>query len=285
MITTLRLATAGLVALLAFGGLSVRAQEGVVAKVDGRVITEADMRLAEAEIGNDLGSLPDATRRRVLAEFLIENQLFADAAERQKLSPGTGLEERLQYWRRRTLRDVYFDKNVKDWVNDEETKRYYEQHVGALKPEEEVRARHILAESKDKARELYEKIAHGADFAALAKENSKDPGSKDQGGELGFFTRGQMVPQFEEAAFRLKAGEVGEPFETQFGWHIIKVDERRPRAAPSFEDVKERVRAAMIHQKAQDIARELRGKAQIEYIDPEIKRSVETDRMRPAPKQ
>src|SRR5215470_10723342 len=139
--TTLRMATVGLVALLAFGGLSVRAQEGVVAKVDGRVITEADMRLAEAEIGNDLGSLPDATRRRVLAEFLIENQLFADAAERQKLSPGTGLEERLQYWRRRTLRDVYFDKNVKDWVNDEETKRYYEQHVGALKPEEEVRAR------------------------------------------------------------------------------------------------------------------------------------------------
>ena len=98
-----------------------------------------------------------------------------------------------------------------------------------MKPEEEVRARHILVESKDKARELFEKIAHGADFAQLAKEHSKDPASKDQGGELGFFARGQMVPQFEEAAFKLKRGEVSEPFETQFGWHIVKVDERRQR--------------------------------------------------------
>jgi len=154
-----------------------------------------------------------------------------------------------------------------------------------LKPEDEVRARHILVESKDKARELFEKILHGGDFAALAREHSKDPGSKDQGGELGFFSRGQMVPQFEEAAFKLKAGEVGEPFETQFGWHIVKVDERRQRSAPAFEDVRDRVRASMIHKKAQQIAGELRGKAQIEYIDPDIRKSVESDRMPSLPKQ
>ena len=91
-----------------------------------------------------------------------------------------------------------------------------------------MRARHILVESKDKARDLFEKIPT-ADFATLARQYSKDPGSKDQGGELGFFGRGQMVPQFEEVAFKLKRGEVGEPFETQFGWHIVKVDERRQR--------------------------------------------------------
>jgi peptidyl-prolyl cis-trans isomerase C len=282
---THRWATAGILALVAFGGLAVRAQEGVVARVDGKTITEADMRLAEAEIGSDLGSLPDGTKRRVLLEFLIENQLFADAAEKQKLSAGTGFDERMQYWRRRALRDVYFDKSVKDTVGDAETKRFYDQQVGTLKPEAEVRARHILVESKDKARELFQKILHGGDFATLAREHSKDPGSKDQGGELGFFSRGQMVPQFEEAAFKLKPGEVGEPFETQFGWHIVKVDERRHRTAPAFDDVKDRVRASMIHQKAQQIAGELRGKAQIEYIDPDIRKSVESDRTPSLPKQ
>jgi len=266
-------------------GLAAEAQDTVIAKVNGKVITENDMKLAESEIGNDLGSLPEGTKRRVLVEFLIENQLFADAAESQKLGSGASFEERLQYWRRRALRDVYFDKTVKDTVNDKDAKAFYDSQVGGAKAEEEVSARHILVESKDKARDLFEKIAHGSDFAKLAKEHSKDPGSKEQGGELGYFKRGQMVPQFEEAAFKLKKGEVGEPFETQFGWHIIKVDDRRQSAAPTFEAVKDRVRAAMIHQKAQQVAAGLRGKAQIEYVDPEIKKSVEQERPGAPPKQ
>jgi len=125
----------------------------------------------------------------------------------------------------------------------------------------------------------------GRTAAQLAKQHSRDPGSKDQGGELGFFKRGQMVPQFEDAAFKLKKGEVSEPFESQFGWHVVRVDDRRQRAAPPFEAVKDRVVATMIHQKAQQIAADLRGKAQIEYIDPEIKRSIESERPGARPKQ
>lgn len=266
-------------AALALGALQPEAAEDrVIARVNGKAITEADMRLADAEVGNDLGSLPDPTKRRVLLEFLIENELFATAAEGEKMGSGSDFDERMQYWRRRALRDVYFDKMVKDSVSDAEAKKFYDAQVGTIKPEEEVSARHILVESKEKAREIYEKIVHGADFAQLAKEHSKDPGSKDQGGALGFFTRGQMVPQFEEAAFSLKQGEVGHPFETQFGWHIVKVDERRQRATPAFEAVKERIKAATIHERAKQVATDLRGKAQIEYIDPEMKKSVESDR-------
>jgi peptidyl-prolyl cis-trans isomerase C len=271
-----------------FGGIGTpiaTAQERVIAKVNGKTITDTDMKLAEAEIGNDLGSLPEVTRRRVLAEFLIENQLFADAAEGQKLGSGPGFDERMQYWRRRALRDAYFDKSVRETISDADARKFYDGQIGGMRPEEEVRARHILVDSKDKAREIYEKIAHGSDFAQLARENSKDPGSKDQGGELGFFTRGQMVPQFEEAAFKLKKGEVSDPVESQFGWHIIRVDDRRQRAAPAFETVKDRVVASMIHKKAQQIATDLRGKAQIEYIDPEIKRSMESERLGARPKQ
>jgi peptidyl-prolyl cis-trans isomerase C len=261
------------------------AQERVLAKVDGKPITDGDMRLAEVEIGSDLGTLPESSRRRVLLEFLIENQLFADAAESQQLASAAAFNERVPYWRRRALRDAYFDRSVRDAVNDADARRHYAAQIGTVKPEEEVRARHILVESRDKARELFELIAHGSDFARLARDQSKDAGSKDRGGELGFFTRGQMVPQFEEVAFKLKRGEVSEPFESQFGWHIVKVDDRRQRAAPPFEAVKDRVVAQMIHQKAQQIAADLRGKAQIEYIDPEIKSSMEKERVGARPKR
>jgi peptidyl-prolyl cis-trans isomerase C len=276
-------AVAAVLALLTSSAAA--AQEGLVAKVNGRVITEGDMKLAEAEIGSDLGTLPDATRRRVLLEFLIENQLFADAAESQKLAAAEGYDERMQYWRRRSLRDLYFDRSVRAAINDADARKFYDTQIGAMKPEEEVRARHILVESEEKARDLFEKIAHGSDFATLARQYSKDPGSKDQGGELGFFGRGQMVPQFEDVAFKLQRGEVSEPFETQFGWHLIKVDDRRQRSAPGFEAVKDRGVAAMIHQKAQQIASDLRGKAQIEYIDPEIRRSMSAERPGAPPKR
>jgi peptidyl-prolyl cis-trans isomerase C len=280
-----RLGVAVAALFVLFGGLAADAQDSVVARVNGKTITEADMKLAEAEIGSDVGTLPEPTKRRVLVEFLIENQLFADAAEGQNLASGAAFNERLQYWRRRALRDAYFDTTVRNTINEAEARKLYEGMVGAAKPEEEVSARHILVESKDKARDLYEKLAHGSDFAQLAKEHSKDPGSKDQGGQLGFFTRGQMVPQFEEAAFKLGKGEVGEPFQSQFGWHIVRVDDRRQRPVPRFEAIKERMVADMIHKKAQQIAGDLRGKAQIEYIDPEIKSAMETERSGSRPKQ
>ena len=260
---------AATVAILMLGSVAADAQETVVAKVNGKTITEGDMRLAEAEIGSELGSLPDVTKRRVLVEFLIENQLFADAAEGQKLAAGADYNDRMQYWRRRSLRDLYFDKTVKDSVSDAEAKKFYDTQVGA-KPEEEVRARHILVDSKEQARELFEKVAYGTDFAELAKQHSKDPGSKDQGGDLGYFSKGQMVPQFEEAAFKLQKGEVSQPFQTQFGWHIIKVDDRRAGQVVPFDSVKERIVGAIIHQKAQQIAGDLRAKAKIEYIDPNM---------------
>lgn len=276
---------AGAIALVFLWCLAAGAQEAAVAKVNGRLITESDMKLAEAEIGSDLGTLPDVTRRRVLLEFLIENQLFADAAENQKLGSGASSDGRTQYARRSALRDLFFDKNVRAAINEGDARKFYETQHGSAKQEEEVRARHILVESKEKAWDVYEMIARGSDFATLAKRFSLDPGSKDQGGELGYFGRGQMVPQFEEAAFKLKRGEVSEPFETQFGWHLVRVDERRRRPAPAFEAVKDQMLAAMIHQKAQQIATDLRRKARIEYIDPQIRRSMQDERPRTSAKR
>ena len=255
----------------------VSAQDKLVTTVNGKRITEADMRLADAEIGGDLGNLPPGQRRRVLVEYLIENQLFADAADADKLSSGPAFDERLAYWRRRAMRDAYFDKNVKGAISEADARKFYEAQLAGIRPEEEVRARHILVESESVAKEIVEKIAHGGDFVQLAKEHSKDPGSRDDGGDLGYFGRGQMVPQFEEAAFKLKKGEFSQPVQSQFGWHVIRLEDRRERGAPGYESVKERISAALVHRKAQDLAGDLRTKAKIEFVDPELKQAVDAE--------
>jgi len=239
-------------AFLLVGSLAAGAQEAVIAKVNGKTITEADIRLADAEIGGELGSLPDVTKRRVLVEFLIENQLFADAAESQKLASGAGFNERMQYWRRRSLRDLYFDKSVKDNVSDAEAKKFYDAQVGNAKVEDEVRARHILVDSKEKARELFEKVAYGTDFAELAKQYSKD-GSAASGGDLNYFERGKMVPAFEQAAFSLKTGEVSNVVETPFGYHIIKVTDHKDAHTVPLAEVSDRLSTFLKQRKQQEL--------------------------------
>jgi peptidyl-prolyl cis-trans isomerase C len=259
-------------------------QDKLVAKVNGKSITESDMQLAEAEIGNELGSIPPEARRRVILEYVIENQLFADAAEAAKLGSGAAFEERMNYWRRRALREYYFEAELNKSVSEADAKKFYDQQVGSAKAQEEVRARHILVESEDLAKQLHGRITKGEDFIALAKEHSKDPGSKDEGGDLGYFGKGQMVPVFEETAFGLKAGDVSAPVKSQFGWHIVKVEDRRARGAPPFDSIKERIVASMIHRKAQEVAADLRAKAQLEYVDPAIKAQIDQEKaIKPAP--
>lgn len=266
--------------------LSRAADDTVVAKVNGRAITEADIQLAEAEIGNDLGTLSPDKRRRVLVEYLIETALFAEAGEKANLGSGTRFDDRKRYWGRRAMRDTYFDHSVKGSVSEADAKKFYDTQVASTAAQEEVHARHILVESEDKAKEIYERIAHGADFKDMAKQYSKDPGSKDDGGDLGYFTRGRMVPQFEEAAFKLDKGEVSLPVQSQFGWHLIKVEDKRQRGAPAFEKIKDRIVAALVHRKAQEIGQSLREAAKVEFVDPALKAEVAKETgIRPVPKE
>ena len=224
-----------------------------------------------------------------MIEYLIENQLFADAAESQKLGTGAAFDERLQYWRRRALRETYFDTSVKSSVSEDEARKLYDAQVAQLaqaKPEEEVKASHILVKEEALAKDIAAKLTVGDEkaFSEAAKANSLDPGSKEEGGSLGYFGKGQMVPQFEEAAFKLKKGELSTPVQTQFGWHIIRLDDRREKPAPKipeFAAVKERIIASLMHKKAQETLDGLRSKATLEYVDPEVKKQVEAEKTAP----
>ena len=181
----------------------------------------------------------------------------------------------LPIFKRRALRELYFDKVLKTSVTDADARKMYDDQVKLIKPEEEVSARHILVESEDKAKELKEKLKGGGDFVALAKENSKDPGSKDDGGNLGYFGHGQMVPQFEDVVFKLAKGDVSDPVKTQFGWHLIKIEDKRFKQPPAFDIVKDRIIQSQLLQKAQQSAVGLRAKSKIEIVDADIKKAMD----------
>lgn len=250
------------------------AQDAVVAKINGTEIKESDLKLAEAEVGAELHSVPADKRRRLLLEFLIEMRLFADAADGAKLTTGPEFEKRLAYWNMRAKRDAYYEASVRGAIGDSLVRGIYDDKVKEIPRQDEVNASHILVETEDKAKEVLGKVEKGEDFGKLAEEYSGDPGSKANGGKLGYFTKGQMVKEFEDAAFALKKGEVSKPVQSKFGWHIIKVDDRREKPLPTFEEVKDQIVDSMVQQKGQQVATDLRNKAEIEYVDAEIREEV-----------
>ncbi|MBK9079946.1 MAG: peptidylprolyl isomerase [Hyphomicrobium sp.] len=270
-VLTLALASAALPAVSS----AAFAEDKVVATVNGIPVTEADLAIADSEIGADMGTLPPAQKRMSLLEFLIDNQLFAEAADAEKLGEGPDFETRLKYLKRRALRELYFEKVIKSSVSDADARKIYDDQVKLIKPEEEVSARHILVDSEEKAKEIKEKLKAGGDFVALAKEYTLDTGTKEDGGNLGYFGRGQMVPQFEEVVFKLNKGEVSDPVKTQFGWHLIKIEDKRFKQPPAFDIVKDRIIQSQLLQKAQQSAVALRAKSKIEFVDPEIKTAIE----------
>jgi peptidyl-prolyl cis-trans isomerase C len=269
------------VAAIAFAALDYpalaqdAATDKVIVIVDGKSITEADMKLAEGEIGAELANLPPEVKRRALAEYLIDNQLFANAAEAAKLGDTPEFQKHMAYLRQRALREQLFEKTLKGSVSVDEAQKIYNARVSELKPEVEFAARHILVDSEAKAKELRDKIVGGADFQQVAKENSSDTGSKEQGGFLGYFGAGQMVPEFEAAVAKMQKGQVSEPVKTNFGWHIIKLEDRRNKLPPTFEQVKETIMNSLAVRKAQEKSAELRGKAKVDYVDVDMKKLVE----------
>jgi peptidyl-prolyl cis-trans isomerase C len=265
-------------ASIALVPLSAAADDTVVARIDGVEIKQSDLDFAASEVGPRLGNYRPEDRKRVLLQYVIENELMAAAAEKDKLDDIDTFPARVKYHTRRALRDAYFDASIMGGVSDADAKKIFDEKIAAMEPQQEVHAKHILVGSEAEAKEIAAELKSGKDFAELAKEKSKDTNA--QGGDLGFFTKGQMLKPFEDAAFALDVGEVSEPVQTQFGWHIIKVEEKRDQKMPGFDEVKEAIKTQLVQQKAQTVVTDLRNSAKIEIVDPEIKRSMEDAAMR-----
>jgi len=209
----------------------------VVATVNGETITEADMAFAAEDLNQELSQMPADQRRPFLLRVLIDMKVMANAARDEQMDQDPVFQQRLGYLEDQALRRQYFGQAIAANVTEEAVRAEYDKFVADFEPQDEIRASHILVKTKEEADEIKTELDGGADFATIAKEKSIDPGAAN-GGDLGFFGKGMMVAPFEEAAFALSdIGQVSDPVESQFGWHIIKLEERRESSPPPIEQV------------------------------------------------
>jgi peptidyl-prolyl cis-trans isomerase C len=261
-------AVTGCLAMVLLAGLPVRAQEAnpVLAKVNGSEIRQSDVALAEEELGPSLAQMDPATKKDNVLSFLIDMKIVAKAAEDKKIENNEDFKRRLAFTRSRLLMDNLLATEGKAATTDDAMKKVYEEASKQITGEQEVHARHILVETEDEAKAVAEELKKGADFAELAKKKSKDPGASD-GGDLGFFTKDQMVPEFSTVAFALEPGKISDPVKSQFGWHIIKVEEKRSRKAPDFEQVKAQIETYVTRKAQAEYVAKLREAAKVERMD------------------
>ena len=271
-------AVTGALAMVLLAALPVRAQDAnpVLAKVNGVEIRQNDLTLAEEELGPSLAQMDPATKRENVLAFLIDMKIVAKAAEDKKVENNEDFKRRLAFTRNRLLMDSLLATEGKAATTDDNMKKVYEDAAKQITGEQEVHARHILVESEAEAKTVAEELKKGADFAELAKKKSKDPGASD-GGDLGFFTKDQMVPEFSAVAFTLEPGKISDPVKSQFGWHIIKTEEKRNRQAPAFEQVKAQIETYVTRKAQADYVAKLREAAKVERLDKPDDAAAKTD--------
>ena len=237
----------------------------VIARVNGIDIKAGDLTQADEDIGSNLPMTGDA-RRDYLTRYLIDMQLIVQAAEAKKLGDNDEFKRRLNYARNKLLMERYLQTEGRAAVSDAALHDLYQQVTKEMAGEQEIHARHILVASEDDAKAVFEQLRKGADFAALAKEKSKDP-SSSEGGDLGYFTRDRMVPEFADAAFKLQVGQISDPVKTEFGWHIIKLEDKRTRPIPEFDKVKDQLENMVARKALSDQVTKMRNEAKIEQLE------------------
>ena len=239
----------------------------VVAKVNGIEIREGDIKLAEEDIGQQITQVPPESKRDYLVTYVGDMILLTQAAEAKKIDSSDDFKQQLEFARKKLLMAKLLDAEAKAASTDEAMHKIYDDATKQMKPEEEVHARHILVETEDEAKAVREELQKGANFADLAKSKSKDPGAAAEGGDLGFFTKDQMVPEFADAAFKLDKGQLSDPVKSPFGWHVILVEEKRVRPLPAFEQVKPQLETFVARKAQSEYLAKLREGAKIERLD------------------
>ena len=252
--------------LLAPAVASAQDADAVIARVNGVDIRQSDLAMAEDEIGSNMPQMTPDQKREYFINYLSDVVILAQAAEKQNVADRDDVKHRIAFERNKVLMEALLTDTGKAALTDEAMHKVYDEAVKQVPPEEEVHARHILVPTEDEAKAIEAELKKGADFATLAKEKSKDPGAAD-GGDLGYFTKEQMVPEFSEAAFKLDKGQISDPVHTQFGWHIIKVEDKRIKPTPTFDQVKPQLENFVAHKAQAELVENLRKSATIERLD------------------
>lgn len=241
----------------------------VIATVGGEAITESDLAFAAEDLAQELNNVPPNERRSFLTSVLIDMKVMAQAARAENMQETEVFQRRQKYLEDRSLRRAYFAEKIGANVTPDALQSAYSVAVADFEPQEEIRARHILVTEEADIQSIKAEIDAGKPFEAAAAENSID-GSAQNGGDLGYFVKGQMVPPFEEAAFALEPGQVSAPVQSQFGWHLIKLEDRRMSSPPPFEQLAPQLQQQVLFETFDAAMKELKGTATIEVVDPQI---------------
>lgn len=241
----------------------------VVATVGDKAVRLGDVITLRRGLPQQYQQLPDEILTRGLIEQLVDQTLLAEKALADGLDTDPGIQFQLENQIRAVLAEAYMRAAVTERVTEETVRAEYETRYAEVEPEQEVRASHILVESEEQAQALMEELEGGADFAALAAEHGTD-GTAQRGGDLGYFVKSDMVEPFADAAFEIAVGETGGPVQTPFGWHLIKVVDKRDRAAPAFEEVAGQIAGEMQQEAQRALIDDLRAEADVEIIEPPL---------------
>ena len=248
----------------------------VVATIDGKPVTETDLALAQQSVDQQYAQLPPEQRRAAAFMAIMEIRLLADKAVAEGLDKDADFQLRMAFLQQRALHSELIDKDVGAKITDEEVRARYDKQMADTPPVNEVKARHILVKTKEEAEAIIKQLDGGADFQKLANEHTTDPSGKTSGGDLGYFAPGQMVPEFETAAFALEIGKyTATPVQSQFGWHIILVEDKRAQQPPAFDTVKDQIRNLVFREKYFAMVGDLRKAAKVDVSDPELKKAVD----------
>ncbi len=253
-------------ALVALGAAPVLADDPVAARVNGFEIKQSDLKLAEDEFGSSIPGNTGAEKHDALVRYYTDMVLMAREAESKGLGSTVEFARKLAFAKTKLLMETLLQAEAKTAVTEEALRKVYDEAVKQMGKEVEVHARHILVETEDEAKAVLAELKKGADFAKLAKEKSKDPSAASNAGDLGYFTKEQMVPEFADTAFKLEKGQLSEPVKSQFGWHVIKAEDKRTKPVPAFDKVKPQLVQFVVRKAQSDLITKLRDGAKVEIM-------------------
>jgi peptidyl-prolyl cis-trans isomerase C len=247
----------------------VAKDDPVAAVVNGEKIYRSEVMFIVEALPEQFKQMPVAALYPQIIQRLVDRKLAAQAAKKEGYLDRPDVKRRLEIEQEQVLQEAYLIAKIDESLTDDRLKAAYDKKVAGAGKEEEVRARHILLKTEDDAKKVIGELEKGADFAKLATERSVGPTSGN-GGDLGFFKRDQMVEPFAEAAFAMRKGEyTHKPVQTQFGWHVIKVEDRRAAKVPTFEESKDALKEEEARAVAGDVIAKMRQGAEITVMPPD----------------
>jgi peptidyl-prolyl cis-trans isomerase C len=246
----------------------VAGTDPVLARVNGEEIHRSDVMRELQMAGPQMQQLPPQMIYPQILQKMIATKVVSQKGYAEGLQNSPEVKGRVKQLEAQVVAEAYVHKEVEPKITDAKIKERYDQLAAKFKPQDEIRARHILVKTEAEAQDIIKQLKGGADFAKLAEDKSKDTGSAKQGGDLGYFVHDAMVKPFADAAFAMKVGEVSEtPVKTDFGYHIIKVEDKRKSSPPPIAEVKDQIANQLGQELTNDEIKSLESKAKIEKFN------------------